>query len=740
MKQGDVNALDIELLSQNVSGGGNEELQLLRNLVLAIRRNILRVLLGAVVAAVIAVGLTFTVTEKYTSTALVMLDTRVNADPEYTPVVSGLPTTLTSLESELEVLRSTDLIERVVVNLDLVNAPEFADSDESGFSLSPRALIGKLRGLRASPADTGEANEIDIALEETIKRVADSRTVEQIGTSSAVFAIRMTATNRFQAANIANALANEYLDTQTLEKIRSLERSQGWLTARTQQLQVTINDLVSLLETHLIESPFSAEEYATLKAQRQIAERQLKSEEEKLSSLTNTISEIQAYVDDNQLVAAAQALPDPSDRLTAALSLSEGSSTPELENILSEEISASLGRLSQSAEAAVGNLEATRSRIEELKADQTLQAEHDGETRRIENEITVSEAIYKDFVSQLSRRTEQNEYLDSDGRIIEFARPATSASEPRRSMTGGLVFVLASLFGFATVLLREIYHNRLRTVREIEETTGLPLLCFLPDIGKNIDLIGKLIQGQASTEPTLMQFARKLRVSLNNDLPAPSPAKSKGANTGDQKPAGAAVIAGTSASPGEGLSSSLLLLAVAFAEAGEKVLLLDCDFWQSAYADISKGSIIDLTKIEARPRLVDNLIVPTETSGLQLLPALVNRDTDSQATDIAGFFNSRAFEVLLKHLGKDFDRIIIDTPPLLPVVDAVSILTHADQVVYFLRWNMTPVGAVENAKRILEDVNAKAAYTVATRVRLDQISKYGDTSLSYINKALKSGY
>ena len=728
MKQSDINPLDIELVSTGVTGRGEEELQLLRNLFLAVRRNILLIFIAAFVAAVIAVAITLTMTKTYTATVRIMLNTRVSADTTYTPDVSGLPITLTTLESELEVLRSTDLIERVVLKLNLHNSE---NNSQAGTSFSPRAFI---RGLFSSPPSDEGANGIDLALENTIKSVSDAQTVEQLGANSAVYAVRMTSANRFLAAEMASTLAKEYLATQTAEKIRTLERAQGWLAVRTQQLQTTINSLVTQLEGHLIESPFSPEEYATIKAQRQISERQLKVEEDKLLIANALMAEIRALTEVGMLREAARMLPEENDKITAALALSEGGITEPLEILLTEEINSDLDRLAIQIEVNEVRRDEALERVLNFQADQELQAEHEGETRRIENEITVNETIYKDFVSQLSRRTEQDDFLDSDGRIIEYARPPSVASAPRKSTAGGVTFVFVFFTGVAFVLFREIYQSKLRTVYEIENATGLTLLGILPDVGKDVDLLN------APVDPILLQFARKLRVSLSTEMPAPIITPVIGGSEPGQITTRAAIIAGTCAVPSEGVSSSLFLLAKTFAKSGEKVLLLDCNFWNSAYPEIAHEPAEGLMKIEARPALVNNLIVPAKVPGLYLLPALVDPNAENPNADTAGFFNSPAFAAMVEYLSHNYDRIIIDTPPLLPVVDSVSILSQADMVLYLLQWNSTPAGAVESAMRILGETNANVGFCVATRVKLDKITKYGDASMSFVSKAVRRGY
>ena len=708
MSQKDNIELENELHSQQVMGNSSSaELYLLRNLILAIRRNFILILFFACLVGAVAYGATFLVTEKFASTARVKLDTRVAVDPEYTPVVSGLPTTLTSIESEIEVLRSSDLIERVLIEFGMYRP-------------------------NADPESDDQVTDQTAYLEEMIEKIRDSRTIEQVG-NSAVFEIKVVLANKYLAAKIANALAREYLNTQTAQKIEALERAQGWLETRTEQLQAKMSKLVVDLETHLLKSPFTIDEYATLKAQRQIAERQLRMKKEKLTSLSALTTEIRGLLSKAMLVEAAQLVPNPDAQLQAALMLAGDETTPETEETLTSEISKALTEISEQLKSTSDTIQDIVSKIDKLNESQELQAVHNGETRQIENEITVTAAIYQDFVSQLSRRTEQNEYLDSDGRIIEIARPATAASEPRRNVLSALAFVLAGILGTGIVLVREINHGRLRTVQEIEETTGLPLRSILPDIGKDVDVIAAILDETQEIDPNLVHFSRKLRVSLDK------PGKVQAEKENTPSIPNTKIIAGTASEENEGLSSSLLLLAAAFAESGQKTLLLDCNFWHSAYTDFGSDTQMKYRGNTDRPELIYKLITITQDPMLHILPAFAFH-TANNKNDLAAVFGSPDFNKFLNFLAEKYDVIIIDTPPLLPVIDATMILSLANQVVFFTRWNKTPIGSVKQAIRILEDVNIEPVFCVATRVKLNKIAKYGDSSLKYLNMAIEQGY
>ncbi|HNP15482.1 MAG TPA: Wzz/FepE/Etk N-terminal domain-containing protein, partial [Terrimesophilobacter sp.] len=264
-------------------------------------------LLGGAASYALSLGLE----ERYTSVAQVMIETRVNEDTQFTPFLSNLPISLTSLESELEVLRSLDLVERVVDRLQLQDDPEFFDP--SGFEEE-----------LASPDAPGAANPSDFNLqrEQTIANVADRREIEQVGNISAVYAIRFTTSDARKSAALANMLAEEYVSTTRNEKLRSLELSQGWLTQRVSQLQERLSDLGVQLEQNLLSAPYSPDEIETIKARNVATERRLNQFESEARDIDATIGRINGLLSQGRPVLAAATLEQPSsdieDLLAAA--------------------------------------------------------------------------------------------------------------------------------------------------------------------------------------------------------------------------------------------------------------------------------------------------------------------------------------------------------------------------------------------------------------------------------------
>jgi|GEM_PF-7103206 len=717
------NSLESELHARDLVGGGDEELRILGCIVLAVRRNFWIVAFIALIAAAGAYIAASLVEDRFTASAQVKLNTRVEPNVQFTLGGPDLPINLASLESELEVMRSTDLIEASIFELDLIERPMDTENPET-------------------------MAQFEQELEQLITTIRDNRVIEQIGTNSAVFEISVTNTDPTLAARLANSLAGQYLDRQTLDKVRTLERSQGWLAERSEQVQSQVTDLLQQQETFVIESPFSPEEAATITAQRRTGQRRLSALYSDLNALDDRISRIEALNMDGQFQTAAELLASQGPQLTENLAQFAANPTSGQQQAINTEISEGAAQLVEERSALHASISDTESLLADLRAKQELQAIHDGQVRQIEHEIAVAQAIYQDFVSELSRRTEQTDFLDSDGRIIEYARPPRTASAPNETLLSVAAFVVVMCLGIIAVMFSEVGNRKLRTTREYEDACGTDLRGVFPHLGPNKGMLSGTLDGLASVKfPALYTAARKLRLSVlaTQDRSRRSLGADDQINPySESEPAAigqepyllrrrAHVLAGASAVAGEGQSTSLLALAQAFAESGESVVLVDGDFWNSPYRDrldrpTSGGSVNWGT---------DGRLFDSGIQGLQILPARLENPSAELRRDISAFLNSNECEKVFADLANRFDRIIIDAPTVLEVMDSVTLLSLADQVIFFSRWKATDKAMVLSAMRVLDDVSIRPVFCVATLVRLQQVARYGDPTLSYFNRGAK---
>jgi capsular exopolysaccharide synthesis family protein len=179
----------------------------------------------------------------------------------------------------------------------------------------------------------------------------------------------------------------------------------------------------------------------------------------------------------------------------------------------------------------------------------------------------------------------------------------------------------------------------------------------------------------------------------------------------------------TSAVPGEGKSTTAAALAMSAAAAGVRTVLLD--------VDLRTASLSDMFGLREREGLADilELGVPVQSVVRELndMPLAVI-GAGSSFLPQPDLVNSRQFEALLDELAKTYSLLILDSPPVLPVSDALVIAKHADATILVVQWRATTRNLVEQAAKMLRTVNAPLVGAMFNKV--DE-AKMGSAAYGY---------
>ncbi|MBN1341548.1 MAG: FHA domain-containing protein [Phycisphaerae bacterium] len=274
-----------------------------------------------------------------------------------------------------------------------------------------------------------------------------------------------------------------------------------------------------------------------------------------------------------------------------------------------------------------------------------------------ENEaVERARELYKAVRSRLDQKMIERNVPGSIDVLARASVPLRPDRDRRMKLT--IVVLLGALgIGFVVAFLRARASTALHDVRDIPRLARVPFLGHLPWVGPR-DL--------ASAKPAddLVESVRLLRTILLQRLP-----RSKGS-----------VIQITGAGPMCGKTTVSELLGRGLAQCGKEILLVDTDF--------RKPSLTEHFGLENRPGLVASLcqetsdpgIVATETPGLSVLPAGVFPESIDREVLANGAFASR-----LGRWRKDYDVILLDSAPVLPVADASILARHADGTIMVVR-------------------------------------------------------
>jgi len=319
--------------------------------------------------------------------------------------------------------------------------------------------------------------------------------------------------------------------------------------------------------------------------------------------------------------------------------------------------------------------------------------------------------------SSLSEVVPQLEPEASDGtspvrlsRVSE-AQPSASPSSPNVSLNLALGALIGLALGLAAAVLRTSLDNRVRVPREAEQITGAPS-------------IGAIAYDAKATERPLIVHADPLS-------PRAESFRALRTNLQFLDMGGRASFVVTSSIPSEGKSTTTINLAIALADAGKRVALLDADLRKpkvAEYLSIEGGA--GLTDVLIGRAKVNEVMLPWGGRSLYVLPAGKIPPNPSE------LLGSAQMGTLLNMLEKDFDVVLCDAPPLLPVTDAAILARVTSGALMVVAAGKTTKHQLSGATEALNTVGAKLAgfvmSMVPTRGPDSYYSAYGYGYGSYV--------
>lgn len=275
--------------------------------------------------------------------------------------------------------------------------------------------------------------------------------------------------------------------------------------------------------------------------------------------------------------------------------------------------------------------------------------------------------------------------------VLEVARPSAQPARPQKARILGIALIGGLVLGAGLSLAWDFVDHRVRSADEVASVLGVPVLGVVPHMpGKQtVAVRGRQVFLNATSH--ISEAYRSIRTALYFGSSA------------DTK-----MFLVTSASPGDGKSTTASNLAIAMAQAGHRTLLIDCDFRRPVQhtiydLDTTVGGLTDV--LLGRLPLRDAL-TRTQSEQLFLLPC---GPVPSNPTEI---LTGKRFELTLQALSGAFDRVVIDSPPVSPVSDAQILASFVDAVVLVVRANKTTRRGCTHARETLEAVGANVCGVV----------------------------
>jgi len=242
--------------------------------------------------------------------------------------------------------------------------------------------------------------------------------------------------------------------------------------------------------------------------------------------------------------------------------------------------------------------------------------------------------------------------------VLEVARPATVRSEPQNARVMGSALVLGFMLGAGLALLRDWTDPRLRSTDEVSAILGVPILGVVPSIRRRRGIadIGQTVHLDSGSDAA--EAYRAVRTAVFFGAPK-------------QK---AKTVLVTSPLPGDGKTTLVSNLGIGMAQVGLRILILDADLrkpMQHNIFEIDQNGM-DVSNVLMGTSTLEETVQRTKIEGLQVLCCRPGVPNPSE------LLNSEKLAKTLGQLSAQYDRIIVDSPPVMSVTDAQILAAVCD--------------------------------------------------------------
>lgn len=291
--------------------------------------------------------------------------------------------------------------------------------------------------------------------------------------------------------------------------------------------------------------------------------------------------------------------------------------------------------------------------------------------------------------------------------IVTPAVPPTSPSSPNVRLNLAFGSLLGLSVGLVLALLRSVLDTRIRGEADLRAITDAPVL---GGISFDTDATKKPLLTQTAPQSPRAESFRQLRTNLQF------------AHVSHQSKA----VLVTSSLPGEGKSTTAINLAIALAESGQTVALVDADLRRpmvAEYLGLERGAGLT-TALVGRAK-VDDLLQPWGSNALYVLAA---GQVPPNPSELLG---SEKMKQLIAGLEDTFDAVIIDAPPLLPVTDAAVLAQQVGGVVLVVGIQKVRTNDIDKSLAALEMVKADLLGVILNKLPPKGPDAYAYSQYSY---------
>ena len=716
---------------------GNEFLAAARMLRRRIRLIIFCVLLGSTLAAIYA----FTATPRYQATVQVALDPRrlqISDTTEERKQNSDLAVDPARVQSLVEQAKSERVVEAVVNTLHL-------DQDDE-FNGTRATLISSLlaRFIPAQPDSPVKRREM------LLLAVSDGLTVTGLD-NTFMMNMAFVAEDPIKSARIANEFAAAYTNDQLQGNSEANSHAAEWLKTRVGQLAAQVATANGAVVA------FKRDNNILTADGKSIAEQSLADLSPQLTDAIGATAQAKAKLDRiiavNQSPLAELTVSDEfnndviikmrqqfaeNERRAADLASRYGADHEAVKRLRTDNdnimrnIHAELERIEQAYrsdyEIAKKREDAVRASMQSQFAETVDLNQKQIKLAELQSTADAAQATYRLYMDKYLQVSQQESFPITEARVTSPATVPTKKYSPKRILLIAIGGFGGTLLGFMIAIGIDLVDRKLRTRKDAEAAVGAEFLGYFP-----------AIPGTSSTPRSPFQLEGKSSRSHRHgrwdyvkrapfSIAAETIRAVKIAADQSHGGQGSRVIGVVSSVPGEGKSTLAANLAYLVAHSGSSVLLVDGDLRNPTLSRrLSPDAKLGLANLLEGSEALEGIRRNDPSLPLDFVPAPSGAEV-AHTNEAIGSARMRTF---LEDALADYDYIVVDLPPLLPVVD-VRVAAHLiDAFLLVIEWGSTPREVVLDALSSVPAVREKLLGTVLNKARLARLSRYGEHVQAY---------
>jgi capsular exopolysaccharide synthesis family protein len=682
-------------------------------------------ILGLVVlVALIATLVVFSLRPLYRATAVVMIEQNkakvVSIEEVYNAMGGG---NREYYQTQVEIIKSRELARKVVEKLKLTTHPEY-DPRQAQSSDSLK-LLNPVNWFKSSVPMTEER-----VTQLVINDFMGDLQVQSVRNSQLV-KISFTAYDKELAAKVPNTLAETFIENDLESKIKMTQKASAWLGEQMGDLRQKLNDSERALQEYRDrERIVDAKGVALSGASKALEEATsglvgARTKRAEAESLYNQVQAARQGKTAGGLESIPAVLRHPTvqkmkeieadaERRLADASKRYGPEHPRMLQANAElaaardntkrQVETVVAGVAKEYEVARANEQAISIALGQSKAEIQGLNRKEFQLGVLEREAQSNRQLYDMFLNRAKETNVSTDLQSTVARVVDPAIVPGAAFAPKKAQIVAIASVVALIVGMMLSLLLDRINNTINTAGEVEARLGVPMLGYLQKMATT----GKksTTSGLAFLNDGQSLFSESIRTIRTSVLMSALDAQNK-------------VILITSSVPGEGKTTVSFNLACALAQV-KRVLLIDGDLRRPQIHRLI-GADKDhkgLSHLVSGVAPASECIVRHELGGFHIMTSGFPPPNPLELLSSAKFVD------LIEKLKESFEIILIDSPPVQLVSDAVVLSHLADTVLYVVKANHTPMPLARGGLKRLAMANAPILGAVLNQLDLERAERY----------------